>query len=178
MNRVRTKLINWISNLIIHLIRRSLQSVRGEIRTKYSRSLPVGDILIDRWDVSRFNGFGEGSSCYSSVLVLGHVVVGNNCWIGPNVILDGSGGLTIGNNVHISAGAQVYSHSSVLSATSLLSMPISRKETTIGDNVYVGPNAIIEQGISVGSNAIIGALSLVNKDVPNFGKYLGLKLHK
>jgi acetyltransferase-like isoleucine patch superfamily enzyme len=178
MNRFGRRIRLWVSKVFIEVIRGSLHSLRDEILIKHSRSLPVGDILMDRWDVARFNRFGQGTSCYSSVLVIGSVTVGENCWIGPNVVLDGSGELEIGNNVQISAGAQLYSHNSVLTATSLAPVPISRNKTIIGNNVYIGPNAIIEQGVKIGNHAIIGALSLVNKDVPDFGKYLGTKLQK
>ena len=62
----------------------------------YNRMLPFGDYLIDRWEKAKFLGFGEGTSIYDNVLVIGDVKVGKNTWIGPNVILDGSGGLEIG----------------------------------------------------------------------------------
>jgi acetyltransferase-like isoleucine patch superfamily enzyme len=176
--RLSLKFSMWSSRLLLLAIRKSLHFKRGEIHSQYSRSLPTGDLFLDRWDVAQFNGFGQGTSCYSSVLVLGTVQVGENCWIGPNVILDGSGGLTIGRNVQISAGAQIYSHNSVFNALTSDSKSISRMSTTIGNNVYIGPNAVIEQGITIGDNAIIGALSLVNKNVPNLGKYYGTELRK
>jgi acetyltransferase-like isoleucine patch superfamily enzyme len=47
------------------------------------------------------------------------VTVGKNCWIGPNVILDGSGGgLFIGDYVDISAGVHIYTHDTVKRAIS------------------------------------------------------------
>lgn len=48
---------------------------------------------------------------------------------------------------------------------------IGRKMTepgvpTLGDHVYIGANSVILGNISIGNNTIIGALSLVNKDIP------------
>ncbi len=91
---------------------------RREVHAKYLRSLPLADYVVDRWEKARELGFGEGSSIYDSVLVLGDVRVGANTWIGPFVVLDGSGGLAIGSNCSISAGVQVYSHDSVAWALS------------------------------------------------------------
>jgi hypothetical protein len=58
-------------------------------------------------------GFGEDISAYDSCLVIGDVKVGKGCWIGPFAILDGYGGLTIGDCCTISAGAHIYTHYSV-----------------------------------------------------------------
>ena len=63
---------------------------RDEIRTKFSRSLPLADELVDRWERARFLGFGEGASVYDSALVIGDVKVGRETWIGPQCVIDGS----------------------------------------------------------------------------------------
>src|ERR1019366_8652869 len=67
-----------------------------------NRSLPFADLLFDRWERAKMLGFGEGTSVYDSTHVFGDVQVGKNTWIGPFTILDGSGGLTIGDNCSIS----------------------------------------------------------------------------
>jgi galactoside O-acetyltransferase/maltose O-acetyltransferase len=37
----------------------------------------------------------------------------------------------------------------------------------IGDNAYIGANSVVIGGINIGRNVFIGALSLVNKDIPD-----------
>jgi acetyltransferase-like isoleucine patch superfamily enzyme len=119
-------------------------------------------------------GFGEGTTCYDNVLILGDVTVGKNTWIGPNVILDGSGGpLVIGDFCSISAGVQIYTHNTVAWSTSLGEEPIARAPTRIGNGVYLGPNSIISMGVTIGDKAVIGALSLVNNDIPAGAKAWG-----
>jgi hypothetical protein len=83
-----------------------IADLRREMREKFRRHVPVGDLLTDRWEIAADYGFGEGTSCYDNVLILGDVKVGKHCWIGPNVILDGQGGLTIGDHCDISAGVK------------------------------------------------------------------------
>jgi acetyltransferase-like isoleucine patch superfamily enzyme len=170
--------MNFSSKFVMSLMQWVLYRKRQAIKNEFDRTLPVGDLIIDRWNTARFNKFGIGTTCYSSVLVIGTVSVGDDCWIGPNVLLDGSGVLTIGNRVQISAGAQIYTHDSVNKATSIGHELITRMPTTVGDNVYIGPNAIVQRGVTIGNNAIIGALSLVNQNVPPGGKYLGTKLQE
>jgi acetyltransferase-like isoleucine patch superfamily enzyme len=134
---------------------------------QFDRSLPLNEELFDRWDRAKKLNFGEGSSIYDSSLVFGKVKVGVNCWIGPNTIIDGSGGLHIGNYCTISAGAQIYSHDNVKQTLSSGLAEIERTPVSIGDNVYIGSNATIIKGVRVGNFCVIGAYSFINKDVPN-----------
>ena len=132
-----------------------------------NRSLPFGDYIVDRWAKAKSLGFGEGSSIYDSSLVLGNVRVGQNTWIGPFTILDGSGGLEIGDNCSISASVQIYSHDTVRWATSGGVEKIEYGSVKIGSNCYVGPNVVISKGITIGNQCVIGANSFVNRDIPD-----------
>jgi acetyltransferase-like isoleucine patch superfamily enzyme len=102
--------------------------------------------------------------------------VDENTWIGPFVVLDGSGGLKIGSNCSISAGVQIYSHDSVKWAVSGGKEEYEYAKTIIGDNVYIGPNVIIQKGVKIGNNVIIGANSFVNKDMPDNSKAYGIPI--
>ncbi len=139
---------------------------RREVDARYRRTLPLADYVVDRWEKARELGFGEGTSVYDSVLVLGDVMVGRNTWIGPFVVLDGSGGLSVGSNCSISAGVQIYSHDTVRwAASGGLARP-ERAPTSIGDNCYIGPNTVVAKGVRIGDGCIVGANSLVLEDVP------------
>ncbi|CDL00661.1 putative Nodulation protein L [Magnetospirillum gryphiswaldense MSR-1 v2] len=139
----------------------------AEMRSKYDRRVPLGDLLTDRWEIARSYAFGAGSSCYDSVLILGDVRVGENTWIGPNCILDGSGGpLIIGDWCSISAGVHIYTHDTVRRSTSLGVDPIDKAPVSIGSGVYIGPNSVVAKGVTIGDKAVIGAMSLVNRDIP------------
>lgn len=146
---------------------------RREVHARYGRSLPLADYVVDRWEKARELGFGEGASVYDSVLVLGDVKVGANTWIGPFVVLDGSGGLTIGSNCSISAGVQIYSHDTVRWAVSGGKAAPERAASSIGNNCYVGPHAVIAKGVSIGDGCIVGAHSLVLQDIPPGSKAWG-----
>lgn len=146
---------------------------RTFIKNKYNRALSFGDYFSDRWEKAEFLGFGEGSSIYDNVLVLGNVKVGKSTWIGPNVILDGSGGLEIGSNCSISAGVQIYSHDTVKWSISGGKEAYQYSKTIIEDNCYIGPNVIIQRGVIIGKGSIIGANSFVNKSIPANSKAYG-----
>jgi acetyltransferase-like isoleucine patch superfamily enzyme len=74
--------------------------------------------------------------------------------------------LQIGDWCSISAGVQIYTHHTVKRSISLGKEPIEYAQTRIGNGVYIGPNTVIQMGVTVGDKAIIGAGSFVNRDVP------------
>jgi acetyltransferase-like isoleucine patch superfamily enzyme len=154
---------------------RSLQKeLQATMRASRQKRVSFGDLVTDRWENARESGFGDGTSCYDNVLIIGDVKIGSNTWIGPNVILDGSGGgLSIGNYCSISAGVQIYTHNTVNWATSLGAMQIEKRPTIIGSGVYIGPNSILTMGLNIGDHVIIGAMSFVDKDIPSGKKAWG-----
>ena len=147
--------------------------LRIEKKEAFDRFLPFGEYFGDRWRRAADYGFAEGASVYDSAVVIGHVEVGENTWIGPNTLLDGSGGLIIGSFCSISAGVQIYSHDSVEWALSGGEANYAHAPTCVGDNSYIGPNSIISKGVSIGVGCVIGAQSFVNADVEDGQKVAG-----
>ena len=150
-----------------------LTALQEAVAAKLERSLPLGDHFVDRWEKAKSLGFGEGSSVYDNCLIIGQVRVGERTWIGPNTVLDGSGGLTIGSFCSISAGVQVYTHDTVMWALSGGKMSAERRPTHIGDRCYIGPQTVIAKGVTIGAGSVIGAQSLVLKDIPPHSKAYG-----
>jgi acetyltransferase-like isoleucine patch superfamily enzyme len=104
---------------------------------------------------------------------LGEVMVGTNCWIGPFSIMDGSGGLQIGNYCTISAGVHIYTHDNVKQTLSSGSMPIERAPVKINNNVYLAPNVVVAKGVTIGPFCVVGANAFVNKDIPSHSIAVG-----
>ena len=154
-------------------LREMLVQLRAAVRERWNRALPFGDHVSDRWEKARFLGFGKGASIYDSSLVLGDVKVGEGTWIGPNTILDGSGGLEIGAFCSISAGVQIYSHDTVRWALSGGKAEAERAPVRIGSRCYIGPLTVIAKGVTIGDGCVIGANSLVLHDVPAGKKAFG-----
>jgi acetyltransferase-like isoleucine patch superfamily enzyme len=147
--------------------------LRKRMRKKYNRHVSFGDLMTDRWETAKHYGFGEGASCYDNVLILGDVKVGEHTWIGPNVILDGVGGLEIGSYCTICAGVQIYSHDTVKWAVSMGKEDREVAPTQIGSGVFIGPQCVIQKGVHIGDRVVIGAMSLVTTDIPSESRAWG-----
>jgi acetyltransferase-like isoleucine patch superfamily enzyme len=94
--------------------------------------------------------------------------------MGPNVILDGQGGLTIGDHCDISAGAQIYTHDTVTRSLSGGVGPVEQAPVKIGSCVYLEPQCVIEKGVTIGDGVVIGAISLANRDIPSGARAWGI----
>ena len=82
-----------------------------------------------------------------TVLDVGKVRIGANAQIAPNVSI-----YTAGHPVHPDSRNSGYEYGISI---------------TIGDNVWIGGNACIMPGVTIGNNVVIGAGSVVTKDVPD-----------
>ncbi len=82
-----------------------------------------------------------------TILDVGKVVIGDNVMLGPNVSL-----FTAGHPVHPKSRNSGYEYGIGI---------------TIGNNVWIGGNAVINPGVRIGNNAVIGSGSVVTKDIPD-----------
>lgn len=101
--------------------------------------------------------------------VVGEPEIGEGTWIGAFTLVDGSGGLRIGRGCDISAGAHIYTHSSVRRCVSGRAYEeVDRAPVTIGDHVFVGANAVVMMGVTIGDSAVVAAGAVVTRDVEPF----------
>ncbi len=99
--------------------------------------------------------------------ILGDPQIGEGTWIGAFTVIDGSGGLTIGAGCDISCGVQIYTHSSARRCVSGRRFTdVERQPTRIGDRVFVGANAVVNMGVTIGDEAVVAAGAVVTRDVP------------
>ncbi len=92
--------------------------------------------------------------------------IGRNVTIMPNVIIDDKYPylISIGDNCSFSNGVLILAHDATTFKFTGGYSKVAKVE--IKDNVYVGQNSIILPGITIGSNVLVAAGSVVNKNIP------------
>lgn len=123
--------------------------------------------------------FISGGSKRANYLQRKHIfgAIGNNCTIMERKIPLYANLIRIGNNVHIASKVNFVTHDIIhslinnleLGACSSSNEKINEKVgcIDIGNNVFIGTQSTILMNVKIGSNCIIGACTLVNKDIPD-----------
>jgi len=88
--------------------------------------------------------------------------IGRNSRINRDSRLDLRGGLTIGENVSISAEVLILTVAGQATSRSMG----ERKPVTIEDNAWIGTRAMVMPGVTVGRGAVVGAGAVVMQNVP------------
>jgi len=128
-------------------------------------------------DVQTVN-IGEGTNVWQFCVILGRAVIGNNCNICAHVLIEND--VVIGDDVTVKSGVQLWDGVRVgngvfigpnVTFTNDLyprskRYPAKFAETVIGMGASIGANSTIVAGHELGEYCLIGAGSVVTKDVP------------
>jgi acetyltransferase-like isoleucine patch superfamily enzyme len=103
------------------------------------------------------------------------IVIGSSTYINRFTILDASLSLEIGSECAIGPGCYLTDHDHGHSPnTPPLSLPLQSKPTKLGNRVWLGAHVVVLKGVHIGDGAVIGAGSVVTKDVPAGSLALGV----
>jgi acetyltransferase-like isoleucine patch superfamily enzyme len=138
--------------------------LRGNLGRLGSGSRIQSGVIV-RYPGSVFVGSGTSIARGTEITSEKHdasCTIGTGVIIGVETHLDFSGGLEIGNNVVLSTKVALFTHSHGLDPKSVS----SKTPLVISDNVWIGANAIIVEGVShIGRDAVIAAGAVVTKEV-------------
>ena len=111
---------------------------------------------MEEWTKPVFDKNGM-TQWYWRVVGVENFKLGEHVEIGSFTIIDAKEGVTIENNVKIGWNCSIFSISTVDG---------KKGKIILKKNCKIGANSVIMPGITIGENAIVGANSLVNQDVP------------
>lgn len=97
-----------------------------------------------------------------------HIEVGKNFFANYNCTIIDVAKVKIGDNCQMAPNVAIYTAGHPVHPVSRNSMYEYGIEVTIGDNVWIGGNTIILPGVNIGNNTVIGAGSVVTKDIPDW----------
>ncbi|GAB3840103.1 acyltransferase [Kribbella italica] len=109
---------------------------------------------------------GERSYLAANSYVTGEVSLGADSTVNPYAVVRGK--ITIGDGVRIGAHTSLlaFNHGSGRTDQPIFRQPHTALGITVGDDVWIGSNAIVLDGVTIGPHSIIGAGAVVTKDVP------------
>ena len=94
------------------------------------------------------------------------IKVGKNVFINYNCTILDCAEVTIGDNCQLAPGVSLFTAGHPLHPVSRNSQYEYAKPIHIGDNVWLGGDTIVLPGVTIGSNTVIGAGSVVTHDIP------------
>ena len=99
--------------------------------------------------------------------------IGHDTFINHNAYLMDGGGITIGHHCFIGPNCGMYTATHPALAEERNQGLEKALPIVIGDNCWIGADVTILPGVTIGSNTIIGAKSVVTKDIPDHVIALG-----
>lgn len=119
-----------------------------------TRIIINGELKIGDWNVF-----------HNDMLVMAddHVIIGHNCWFGQNTILDGAGGLEIGDGVRVGMYSQIWTH--VASGEQIEGCVFySKRKTIIESDVWLVGSCVVGSGLTLGKRSTILINSVITKN--------------
>jgi acetyltransferase-like isoleucine patch superfamily enzyme len=97
----------------------------------------------------------------------GSIRIARRVWLGPYVVIYGHGGVEIGESTLVSMHCTILSSNHTIPPVGVLirDMPDELLPTKIGRDVWIGANAVIIGGVTIGDGAVVAAGAVVTKDV-------------
>ena len=102
-----------------------------------------------------------------------HIEVGKNFFANYNCTIIDVAKVKIGDNCQMAPNVAIYTAGHPHHPVARNSMYEYGISVTIGDNVWIGGNTVIMPGVHIGSNTVIGAGSVVTKDIPDWSVAVG-----
>ncbi len=132
--------------------------------------------------IIRFKSKGKNLTILSSCKFYhaNKITIGNNTIISSGTVINGAGQIKIGNNVLIGPGVYIWSQNHNFSDKKKIikEQGYVFKSVSIGDDVWLGANAIVLPGIEIGTGAVVSAGAVVTKNLLPYTVYMGYPARK
>ena len=142
-----------------------------QLNHKFNLANPLSKEYFKLMKELFYNQIGENSIVYNKLTVVRpqNVKIGKNVTIMNGALMMSAGGITIEDNVMLAANVQLISNNH----DPYDRYVITCKPILIKEGAWIGARATILPGVIVGKYAIVGANSVVTKDIPDYGVAVG-----
>lgn len=161
-------------------------TIGRDVVIRHPRRISIGDgVVIDDGVVLDAKGPGGGITIHDGVVLSRGVVL--SCKGGP-IVIGERANLAIGCVVH--AGAEVRvgkynllaahcylvgvgNHGMDRTDIPMMAQPVVSRGVSLGDDVWLGAKVVVLDGVTIGQGAVVGACSLVTRDIPPYAVAVG-----
>lgn len=111
---------------------------------------------------------GMRCSIAAASYITGRITMGDDCTINPYAVVRDV--VVLGNGVRIGAHASLIGQNHGFARTDIpvWRQPNTSKGIVVGDDVWIGANAVVLDGVRIGSHVIVGGGAVVTRDVPDY----------
>ncbi|MFQ4145772.1 acyltransferase [Chlorogloeopsis sp. ULAP02] len=104
------------------------------------------------------------------------IYIDQDTFIGPYVCMAGPGNIKIGKNCLIASHTGIFANNHIYSdpTQSIESQGVTRQGIVIEDDCWLGSGVKVLDGVTIGKGCVIGANSVVTKDIPRFSIAVGV----
>ena len=143
-----------------------------QLNHKFNQAVPYTEEWTSLMKELFHNQVGENTLIFNELTVVlpKNVTIGSGCTIMNGVVMMGAGGITIENNVLIGAQAKLISNNHDVYDRAVLTV----KPVLIKEGAWIGAGVSVLPGVTVGKYAVVGANSVVTKDVPDYAVVVGI----
>ena len=112
------------------------------------------------------NAVGSGTTIVGPITVLGTVTIGENCWINRGFVVHGNGHVDIGDNCDIAPEVAFLTGGHAIGDHSRRAGSGEVYRITVGSGCWIGARSTLLGNVTVGDGSVIAACACVNRDVP------------
>ena len=143
-----------------------------QLNHKFNQAVPYTEEWTSLMKELFHNQVGENTLIFNELTVVlpKNVTIGSGCTIMNGVVMMGAGGITIENNVLIGAQAKLISNNHDVYDRAVLTV----KPVLIKEGAWIGAGVSVLPGVTVGKYAVVGANSVVTKDIPDYAVAVGI----
>lgn len=143
------------------------------------------DVVLERHSRVWVNGknarikIGDSTTIYPYALLKtnnGTIELGKGCSVNDYVIILGNGGVNIGEDVHIASHTVIVASEHIYEKLGRpdFSVEMRGQGIRIENSVWIGAQAVILDGVTIGTGSVIGAGAVVTKDIPPYAIAVGV----
>lgn len=143
-------------------------TIEPGVRVFYPENIEIG------------NSVYIGHDTFLNSYYKGKILIGEGSWIGQMSFLHGAGNITIGNFVGIGPYVKMLTsvHTFDSGEKAAINYPLRFAPIIVEDGCDIGIGSIILPGVTIGKGSIVGAGSVVTKDIPTYEVWAGVPAKK